>query len=69
MNKTCGAGWNPAADCQSARCHKFALTYKEGRLTIGARIPSCPTLAHGCDDARPQRVKIGSVPGDFGLYG
>ena len=37
----CGAGWQPAADCQSA-CRPVCKC-RPGRVPLGRRIPSCPT--------------------------
>src|SRR5271168_3649101 len=42
LKRLCGAGWQPAADCQSA-CRMCTRSPRAGRLTIGRRMPSCPT--------------------------
>src|SRR6266567_1514680 len=39
----CGAGWQPAADCQSA--FRTLRCIASGRLTTGRRLPACPTSA------------------------
>ena len=42
----CGAGWKPAADCQSAcRALANACPDSPGRLPIGRRLTICPTKA------------------------
>src|SRR5258706_12326851 len=41
----CGAGWKPAADWQSASpVHEDSALTRPGRLTIGRRFSTCPTL-------------------------
>ena len=40
----CGAGWHPAADCQSA--FRSLRCIASSRLPTGRRMPSCPTSAH-----------------------
>src|SRR5260221_1227019 len=41
MYRACGAGWQPAADCQSAFL-EVCSTSKEGRLPIGPQAASLP---------------------------